>query len=245
MIDSRIKLGEFALRQLGHPVIQINVSEDQIDDAIDSGLQKYYEFHGDGSQRTYLKHIMTQDNIDKNEIVLPDDVMSVIQVLNVGTASMFNMNNLSHIAYITDLASGFGKDGLGNYVRSMSYLSTIDNILNPAKSLRFKKYGHKIKLDGTASLTWKLDDLIVIQCYTKNSAEEYPETYGDYWLKRYVTALIKKQWANNLIKYNGFQLPNGLTIDGGTILSEANADLEHLDEELRTTWEEPILPMIG
>lgn len=242
MIQSRQELAEYCLRQLGHPVIQINVSEEQVSDRIDDALQKYYEFHGDGSQRAYLKHQLTDVDVANGYIPLPDNIMSVVEVLNLGFYGAMNMNNLSHVAYITDIVSGLSKDGLSNYVQSLSYMKTIENILSPDKSIRFIKHGDRLRFDGN---TGKAGDAIVIKCYLANTVEELPDTFNDYWLKRYATALVKKQWANNLIKYNGFQLPSGITIDGSTILSEANSDIESLETELRDVWEDPIMPMIG
>ena len=242
MINTKQQLAEYCLRQLGHPVIQINVAEEQVMDRIDDALQKYYEFHGDGSQRAYLKHQLTATDISNGYIAVPDTVMAVVEVLNLGFYGALNMNNLSHVAYITDIVSGLSKDGLGNYVRSMSYLKTIENILSPDKSIRFIKHGNRLKFDGDVG---QEGDLIVLKCYIANKAEDLPETFGDYWLRRYATALIKKQWANNLIKYNGFQLPSGITLDGSAILTEANNDIEALETELRDVWEDPIMPIIG
>ena len=242
MIQSRQDLAEYCLRQLGHPVIQVNVSEEQVSDRIDDALQKYYEFHGDGSQRAYLKHQLTDDDATNGYISISDNIMSVVEVLNMGFYGAMNMNNLSHVAYITDIVSGLSRDGLGNYVQSLSYLKTIENILSPDKSIRFIKHGNMLRFDGTSGNS---GDVIVIKCYLANKAEDLPKTFNDYWLKRYATALVKKQWANNLIKYNGFQLPSGITIDGSTILSEANSDIEALETELRDVWEDPIMPMIG
>lgn len=243
MISSRQELMEYCLRQLGHPVIQINVSEEQVSDRIDDALQKYYEFHSDGAQRTYLKHQLTDTDIQTKSIPLSDNIMSVVEVLNMGFYGNLNMNNLANIAYVTDMMSGVTGNGIGTYVRNVSYLKTLENILSPDKSIRFIKHGTKLILDGAE--IGSAGDIIVLKCYIANRAEDIPNTYNDYWLRRYATALIKKQWANNLIKYNGFQLPSGITIDGSTILSEANNDIEALETELRDVWEEPIMPMIG
>ena len=243
MITTRSELIEYCLRQLGHPVIQINVAEEQCLDRVEDALQKYYEFHGDGSQRFYLKHVITDADVTNGSIDLPENVMSVVEVLNLGFYGALNMNNLSHVAHITDIVSGLSREGLGSYTRAMSYLKTIENVLSPDKSVRFVKYGNKLRFDG--SEFGKAGDMIVIKCYIANTEEDLPKTLNDYWLRRYTTALIKKQWANNLIKYNGFQLPSGITIDGSTILSEANSDIEALETELRDVWEDPIMPMIG
>lgn len=242
-IHNAEELAQYALRQLGHPVIQINVSDDQVQDAIENALTKYYEFHGDGSQRIYLKYIITPEDVDRGYIDVPADILSIVEVLNMGYFGAFNLNNLAHVAYLTDLVGGLGTNGIGTYSRTMSYINTLENVLSPAKTIRFVKYGRRLRFDG--GTPYQVNDLIVCQCYTKNLAENFPETFNDLWLRRYTTALIKKQWANNLIKYNGFQLPSGLTIDGSTILSEANNDLEKLEQELRDVWEDPIMPLVG
>lgn len=261
MIQTRDELIEFALRRLGHPVIEVNVTKDQCDDCVDEVLQRYYEFHSDGSQRIYLTRIVTAEDALSQTVKMPNDVIAVTRAINSGSGSMTHFGNLTNQMYITDLIQkttragigGFGRfyteysrgstTALGSYQSNMGYLATMGQLFNADKPLRFVKHGHHVRFDTHDKI--KENDLIAFECYAMNTAEEYPDTYNDLWVKRYTVAMIKKQWANNLIKYNGFTLPSGLTIDGSTILQEANSDLEKLEQELRDTWEEPILPMIG
>ena len=115
----------------------------------------------------------------------------------------------------------------------------MNDILTATPSIEFTKHGNKLVLQGKQQ--WNVGDFILLEVFVRNDPVNYPETWNDYWLKRYATALIKKQWANNLIKYNGAQLPSGITINGDTILQEANRDIEELERELRDTWEVPVL----
>lgn len=260
-ISSRQELVDYMLSKLGHPVIQINVDSHQIDLCVDEALQRYYEFHSDGSQRLYLKHEITPDEEQSRELTLPETIITVSRVVeaNIGTSGS-SITNLPQFMYMSDMiartmqtsvgspthyteAASFASS-VGHFQQNMGYLATINQVFNALKTVRFIKYGHKLRIE-TDDLVLKAGTTLLLETYAINDADVYKETFDDLWLKRYATALLRKQWANNLMKYNGFQLPSGLTIDGSTILAEANNDLAALEEELRSTWEEPILPMIG
>ena len=244
MITSRKQLKEYALRALGKPVIQINVADEQLEDRIDDALNMFYEFHGDGTTRLLLKHKLTQENIDKQEIRLQSGIISVVRIINPGTLGV-NQTSLDFIVYMSDIINqSFVNGGLSNYVTSQSYLNLMGNILSPDKNIEFVKYGHKVIFDGELT-NLKKGDIIIMECYILNDPESMIDTWNDLWLKKYTTALFKKQWANNLIKYDGFQLPSGITISGDKILSEANDDIKQLEEDVRDIWEFPPSMMIG
>lgn len=244
MITSRNQLKEYALKALGKPVIQINVADEQLEDRIDDALDMFYMYHGDGTTKLLLKHKLTQKNIDDQEIYLQTGITSVTRVVNPGSIGM-STGNLDYIVYMSDIISqSFVGDGLGNYVTSQAYLNLMNNILSPDKSIQFVKYGHKIIFNGNLS-NMKKGDFIIIECYMLNDPESMTDTWNDMWLKKYTTALFKKQWANNLIKYDGFQLPSGITISGDKILSEANDDIKQLEEDVKEIWEYPPTMMIG
>ena len=86
---------------------------------------------------------------------------------------------------------------------------------------------------------------LVLECYRILDPETYTDVYNDYYLKKYLTALIKQQWGQNLIKFEGMQMPGGVTFNGRQIYDDATADLEKLVEEARLNWEEPIDFMTG
>ena len=73
----------------------------------------------------------------------------------------------------------------------------------------------------------------------------FTDVNDDLFLKRYVTALFKKQWGANLSKFNGVAMLGGVTLNGQQIYSEALSDIEKLETELRTTYELNPALMIG
>lgn len=241
MIATRRDFKRWCLTALGAPVIQINVADEQVEDRIDEALQHYFDFHQNGVSRIFVKHKVTQKILDNSYLVLPDEVEQVVRILPVGS-NLNSLNNLQYTAYLSDMItqvySATG-GGLQSYIRSQSYLNLMNDILTATPSIEFTKHGNKLILQGKQQ--WNVGDFILLEVFVRNDPVNYPETWNDYWLKRYATALIKKQWANNLIKYNGAQLPSGITINGDTILQEANRDIEELERELRDTWEVPVL----
>lgn len=242
-IASRAQFAEYILRRLGKPVIDINVAPEQLEDRIDDALIKWHEYHQDGSIRAYFKHKITQADLDNNAITLPDNIMAVVRVLNT-SAMGFNTYDIQYVAYMSDLLSGALAGGLANYVQSLSYIETLNNILNLDKSVQFIKFGNKLVFDATIKNV-AVGEFIILECYTLNDTDLYPKSWNETWLKDYATALVKKQWADNLIKYQGFTLPNGMTIDGQAILAEAKEEIATQEEKLREVYEYPIDMMLG
>lgn len=240
MIGTREQFKQYCLRALGAPVIEINVADIQVEDRIDDALQKYFDFHQNGVTHLYLKHLITENDVMNGGIRVDLQVAQVVRVLTVNGGKM--SRDLNYVAYMQDMISQIqrgGAGGLGQYVTQMSNLNLMNDILNIQPSVSFVKYGNFLRLDSPNDFI--AGNHIVMECYVRNEAIDYPQTWNDSWLKRYATALIKKQWANNLIKYNGATLPSGITINADTILSEANTDIQSLEEELRETWEVPVL----
>jgi len=101
---------------------------------------------------------------------------------------------------------------------------------------------HKDRLD--IFMDWNeevdADDYILIECYRIIDPDTYTDVYNDYFLKKYATALIKKQWGQNLLKFEGMTMPGGLTFNGRQLFDDAMADLERLEEEARLNWEKPV-----
>jgi hypothetical protein len=98
-------------------------------------------------------------------------------------------------------------------------------------------------------MDWKEDlkvgEFLVIDCFRKLDPETFTDVYNDQWLKRYVTTLFKKQWGANLSKFNGVAMVGGVTLNGGQIYSESLQECEKLENEIRTTFEEPHNFLIG
>lgn len=90
-----------------------------------------------------------------------------------------------------------------------------------------------------------VDDFIIIECYRKLDPNTYTDIYNDIYLKRYTTALIKRQWGANLSKFEGVQMLGGVTLNGAKLFEEAQADIEKLEEQIQLAYELPPNYMIG
>ena len=373
--STRQELIDYCLRQLGEPVLEVNVDEDQIDDLVDDALQYFQERHMDGVERMFLKHQVQQWEIDAartkqvgsvgihsqsfssetgvstaaNNIVLPNHGLATgtqifysvgagvtpigigtttpadIVLAGVGTTAFLgigtdsvelyaiadNRNEIRVAATAADAKAGtaitFTSTGIGsthfittkteytearnyieipehimgvqgifrfddntisqnmfsisyqiflndvynfssvellNYTMVKSYLETIQFLVSPDKKVRFNKRGNRLYIDmDWASQT--AGDYLVIDCYRLLDPSTYSEVYNDSFLKKYLTSLIKRQWGQNLIKFQGVQLPGGTTLNGRQLYDDANAELAALQQRMSFDYELPPLDMIG
>lgn len=242
MITSRKGLSDYCLRALGYPVIQINVAPEQIEDRIDEAIAMFWEFHGEGTEKTYIAHKLTQKEITDKIIEIPEAVITVVRVLPFNNS--ISSYNLQFQAYMTDILGGALRGTSANYLIAQQYLSTIQQVFNSEKSVRFNRITHQLRID-TDWAVFKPDDYVIIECFAIIDPQDWEEVFNNKWLKEYTTALIKKQWGTNLSKYNGFQLPSGMILDGANILQTALQDIQVLEEELRTVWSLPIDFAVG
>ena len=133
-----------------------------------------------------------------------------------------------------------------NYQMSMQYIQLLNDIFVGKKPIRFQRHTNRLYLD----LDWanddiKIDEYIVAECYRTLDPDTYSDVYNDMFLKRYVTALIKRQWGANLIKYDGVQLPGGATLNGRQLFDDAQNELKEIQDEVQLRFELPIDFMVG
>lgn len=267
--STRQGLIDYCLRKLGYPVLEINVDDDQIDDLVDDAIQYFNERHFDGMERVYLKHKLTPEekstirtgvtttsattNVgitsisyqeSNNFIQLPDSVIGVFNVFksdaNTISSGLFN---IKYQLFLNDLYY-YGALDLLNYAMVKTHLEDISRIITPDVQLRFNKKQHRLYLD----IDWAMvsdNSYIIIDCFRFVDPSDFPKVYNDWWLKKYLTSLIKKQWGQNLIKFNGVQLPGGISLNGRQIYDDAIAELEKLEEQLHNEYELPPMDMIG
>ena len=241
-LTNRADFTNYCLRQLGAPVIDINVAQEQVNDRIDDALQKFWEFHADGYQKQFIVYMITENDIKLGNVPISDNVISVLRILPHDNQST---TGVDYQAFLTDIlnlqSSSFG---IGGYVITQSYLSLLNSFFNFETPISFNRNTNVLRLD-TDWTHFKAGDPIVIECYTTINPEEHIKTWNDIWLKQYATALIKKQWGQNLIKYEGFQLPSGTTLNGRQFYDDALTEIEKLEEELRSVWELPLDFFVG
>jgi len=266
---SRQELLDYCLRQLGYPVLEINVDDDQLNDRLDDALQYFQERHFDGIERVFLKHKLSpaEKNVltsgittttstspvgistasfteSQNFIPLPDTIIGVNSVFKVDSSTISSgLFNIKYQIFLNDLYY-YGALDLLNYAMVKTYLEDISRIITPDVQLRFNKKQHRLHLD----IDWQMvgsEQYIVIDCYRIVDPSDFPKIYNDFWLKKYLTALIKKQWGQNLIKFVNVQLPGGITLNGRQIYDDAVKELEEIEYKLKNEYELPPMDMIG
>ena len=280
-------LKEYCLRKLGHPVLEINVADEQIEDCIDDALQLFHERHFDGVERMYLKYRVTKADIDRgnaygyndtsmnstghghgvissgistyisgygttvstwmensNYLSMPDSVIGVEKIFKFDTSSISaGMFSIKYQLFLNDLYY-FNSVELLQYAATKSYLEDIDFLLTTDKQIRFNKRQNKLYLD----LDWGSqteDTWFVLDCYRILDPASNYGVYNDSFLKRYATALIKKQWGQNLIKFRGVKLPGGLELNGREIYDDAEKEIDSIRDKMMVEYEMPPYDFIG
>jgi hypothetical protein len=241
---SREQLKDWCLRQLGFPVIEINVDDDQVDDRIDEALQYFQQFNYDGVERWYLKHQLTQENLDNGYIPITENIIGVTRIFPVSSSNAsVNMFDLRYQLRLHELYD-FTSTSYVSYTLTMQHIRTLDMLFSGEQPIRFNRHTDKLYVDWNAQ-QMNVGEWIIIESYLVIDPESYTKVYNDMMLKRLATAYIKRQWGNNMKKFGGMQLPGGITMNGQQIFDEANQEIADLEEKIRDTYEEPPQFMIG
>ena len=271
--QSRGQLINFGLRKLGYPVLEINLDTDQIHDALDDTLQLYQERHYNGIERMYLKYKITQDDIDRgtakgtdgvgivtttgiqtsnvtvtsnfyetsNFLAVPDSILGVNKIFKFDSSSISGgMFSIKYQLFLNDLYY-FNSVNLLQFAMTKTYLEDIDHLLTTEKQIRFNQRQDRLYLD----IDWgseTVGNFIVIDCFRAIDTEQI---YNAPFVKRYFTALIKKQWGANLLKFRGTKLPGGLELNGREIYDEGVRELQALRDRSSMDYEMPPLDFIG
>ena len=263
---TRETLKQYALRALGKPVIEINVDDDQLEDRLDEALQYFSQYHYDGIKRAYLKYQYTSadkaritgnssESVTKNSvttswleqnnfIVVPESVVSVVNIFPFSDKGNLNLFDVRYQLRLNDLYD-FSSTSIINYDIVLRHLDFLDHILVGEKPLRFNQHDNRLYIDMDWSEDLQVGEYLVIEAYRKLDPTVYTDVFNDIYLKRYVTALFKKQWGANLSKFNGVTMIGGVTLNGQQIYSEALTDIEKLEQEIRASYELNPAMMIG
>lgn len=245
--NSRQTFIDYCLRSLGAPVIEINVDDDQLDDRVDEALQFYQHYHDDAIEKIYLKHEVTQTDITNGYIAINDLITDVVRVLPLReTVSSTDMFDIRYQIHLNDIyALGF-MGSLTEYVMAQQWLSLLDLVIDSdEKHVNFERHMNRLTIHMDWSEEVEVGDHLLVECYRIIDPDTFTDVYNDYFLKRYATALIKKQWGQNLIKFEGMVMPGGVTFNGRQLFDDAVQELEQLVEEARLNWEKPVDFMTG
>jgi hypothetical protein len=252
---SREELIDYCLRALGHPVVDINIDEEQLDDRIDEAVQWFREFHPDGSKRYYLKHQLTQTDVDNQFIDFEDNtnLLSVVRMIPMTLSS--SQSGWASDAWqfmkftISDFTSGNGVLGdLAHYEQMQQHLSLLDSMLGVAPTVTFDRQYNRINIHiSKDKLT--VGDFVVFEVYGIRSPDDSISDYNSLWnhrfIKSYATALIKRQWGINLIKFDGMVLPGGITVNARQIYEDALQDIDKIMDKFREEEDEGPIFFVG
>ena len=295
--NTRETLKQYCLRNLGKPVIDVNVDDDQVEDRLDEALQYFAQYHTDGVERMYLKYKVTADdvtrmttnksyNVDEkgtvaenieleegtltsgdtsgdiqaedggailtedstlvrtayeetqNYLVIPDAVISVINVFPLSDRANLNMFDVRYQLRLNDLYD-FSSTSIVHYEMTMKHLDFLDHILVGEKPMRFNQLSNRLYIDQDWTNDISADEYLIIECYRKLDPDAHTDIFDDLYLKRYATTLIKRQWGQNLSKFSGTAMLGGVTLNGTELFSTAIDEQQKLEEEIRLNYEEP------
>ena len=256
--STRQGLIDYALRQNGAPVLEINIEDDQIDDLVDDAIQFYNERNSDGYIRTHVKikwseamrdnmvtdttttiasgtsNALSVDYLEQNNFVtMPEYVTSVIKVFPFVSKNVTNLFDVRYQWRLNDLWDLTNTEIL-TYEMVNRRLEDIYYLLEGQKQTRFQLRGNKLYLDLDWKTDVRVDDFLVLECYRAIDPTADTAVYNDLWMKRYVSALIQRQWGANLIKFQGAQLPGGITMNGEFIYNEGKEKVQKLEDEMLT-----------
>jgi hypothetical protein len=245
--NSRQTFIDYCLRSLGAPVVEINVDDDQVEDRVDEALQFYQHYHADAIEKVYLKHQVTSTDVTNGWIPITDMVTDVIRVMPIrdttSTNSLFDVKYQIHLNDVYNL--GF-LGSLVDYTMTQQWLSLLDGILDPDdKHISFDRHKNQLRIDMDWDKEVAVDQYIVVECYRIIDPATYTDVWNDYFLKKYTTSLIKQQWGQNLLKFEGMTMPGGVQFNGRQIYEDALQEIEKLNEEVRLNWEQPVDFYIG
>ena len=245
-ITTRQNLIDYCLRRLGAPVTEINVDDDQVSDRIDDAIEFFQEYHFDGVEKVFLKHTVTQDDIDNEYLVVVDPVISVLRILPIPNFNAFQTGffNEEYQLRLQDLEN-FRASTMIDWAMSQVNFSLVEHLFSVQPTLLFNRKQNKVYLETDWANKFDVGTIVIIEAYRALDPATYSEVYNDMFLKKYATALIKQQWGSNLKKFTGVTLPGGITLDGQTIFSEATEEINKIEEEMSLKYELPIDGYVG
>jgi hypothetical protein len=308
--SSRQGLIDYCLRQLGHPVLEINIDDDQLEDRIDEAFQFYRDFHYDATEKVYKKVLIdasliqitginassysvgekitgassgatafvyanvsgnrfkvykvagtftagetitggttgtsstlssiTLGNYDNKYVTLDDSFFGVERILQLSNkTSGMGMFDVRYQLLLNNIQSLTNTDII-YYSQLKTHLNLINDLMTGQKPVRFNRHMNRLFIDMDWSYDVVVGDYIIVEGWQFLDPDTYTDVYNDGFLKRYATALIKRQWGTNLKKFEGVQLPGGVTLNGQKIFDEAMEEIANLKDEGKNTYQLPI-----
>lgn len=273
-ITSRQEFIDYTLRSLGAPVIQINVDPQQVEDRLDEALKYLEERHFDFNQRALFAYQIQPQDIARNYFdtsafgpalgaqIRTDssgvtsyyptgqDIVSISKVYTADNQVGDYMFDLRYQMTLFDFfglyfnQSGYPMGPMASYMEAMSYVKLINDVFNYPMSFTFTKTTERLFLDTDYS-NLEGKNFLLVEAYVKIDSDKFNKVWEDRIFKKYFAALVKRQWAQNLMKFANVPLPGGAAINAPAIMQEALKDIAEVENQLLRNYELPVDPLIG
>jgi hypothetical protein len=247
-VTTRDQFKQYCLNRLGAPVININVDDDQVEDRVTDALQYYTDRHYEGTQKVYFVKIIDQNDINNRYINMDPSVtldgsnnqMEIVGVTRIfpvsdsqATVNMFDLRYQLRLNELYDFTSA----SYINYTLTQQHLRSLEIMFTGEVPIRYNRLMKRLFIDWAWGASEAPEGTVVVaECYAAINPDAYPGIWNDRWLKEYSTALIKRQWGENMKKFNGVVLLGGVTMNGKEIYDEAIGEIERLESEMESMF---------
>tara|TARA_R110002074_G_scaffold123683_1_gene259422 strand:- start:37946 stop:38911 length:966 start_codon:yes stop_codon:yes gene_type:complete len=187
-------------------------------------------------------------DLENGYFPINSNILSIQRLFPIGQSSQTtgtnNMFDLMYQMRMNDMYSLLSAD-LTYYSMVQTHLSTLDQMFVNQRQIRWNRKTNKLYIDTDWDLTFNVGDYVVAEAYAIIDPSLYPEVWDDMFLKKYLTALLKRQWGENMKKFGGIQLPGGVTLNGVELFQEATAEIAQIEDEMQMKYELPPTFMVG
>jgi hypothetical protein len=243
---NRQELIQYCYRTLGKGAIDINVTDEQADDRVDEALDYITLFHFDGVEKAYLSMTVDANNSSNGYFLMPNNVVSVTRIFPLtgagaqgnGINGDFNIFDLNYQLRLNELYDFTSADYV-YFELANEHIRTLEILFIGDVPIRYNRYTNLLHVDMQWDARVAIGSKVIAECYIVLDWNNSQSFWSDMMLKKLTTALIKRQWGANLSKFAGVQLPNGMVANGEKIFNDAEAEIERLKEEIRSTFEAP------
>lgn len=243
---TREEFKQWCLRKLGAPVIEINVDDDQVDLRVDEALSYYWDYHFDGSEKIYYKHLVTEDDQALMYIELPENIIGAVKVFPISyyNNSSSDMFDIRYQIALNDMYS-LTTVSMVPFYMTMEHLGLIQEMLIGEQPIRYSRHKNRLYIDSKWGDKIRTGMYVLVEAYEVIDPDVYTDVWKDRWLQNYCTALIKLQWGSHLTKFTGMTLPGGVQFNGERILTDAQNEIEKMERDMILNYSMPLTDMVG
>lgn len=244
-LSSREQLKDYCLRKLGHPVISIELDNQQIEDRIDDAIEYMQDYNFNLMEKKYLAYKITALDVTNGYITVPEEILAVSRILPLFNGTMSSSNYLFNLQYhitANELLATIATGDASQYFIVRQHVATLQDLFNARPMHEFRRYTDKLYFLFDATTKLAENDYIILECHTP--IESASRFYNDRFLRNYCTALMKRQWGINLSKYNEVQLPGGVKLNGWQIVDDADKEIAEIEASV-DKYQEPLGFFLG